>query len=278
MLEQDLPWIRLDDELTLETVGRFRGTNVHPTRESPPWCVAFFVLHGHRTVRVFDCDLDIKEGQYCILPSGIAHYGVQNDTHDAYFVHFYAGYTLVKKQPVIRTDHVCLPLVGACPMETDTLRFLDYIHNQSVLPYCLDAFTIAQIKALFYQLSMYAQKSTVWYSDQKSRIAEKLMHFLRSRISMQLDYRDYEQEFNYTYKYLNRCFIQRFGATLKKTQVRLRIEHAKALLSAGYSIQEAADLSGYADYHFFLKDFRAKVGVTPNEYRRQTGEKEAEQT
>ena len=268
---QDMPWIRIDDAITLETVGHFRGTNVHPTREAPLWCVAFFVLRGHRTVRIFDCDLDIEEGQYCILPSGIAHYGVLNDTHDAYFVHFHAGYTLMQKQPVIQTDHICLPLVGACPTEIDTLQFMDYIHNQSVLPYCSDTFTIAQIKALLYQLSMHAQKSAIWYSDQKSRIAEKLMHFLRSRISMQLDYRDYEQEFGYTYKYLNRCFELRFGTTLKQTQVRLRIEHAKALLSAGYSIKEAADLSGFSDYHFFLKDFRAKVGITPSEYRRQIG-------
>lgn len=266
---QDLPWIQLDDAISLETVGHFRGANIHPTRESPPWCVAFFVLHGRRTVRVFGCDLEIKEGQYCILPSLVPHYGVEHDTHDAYFLHFYAGYTLVRQPPPVDTDSICLPLVGACPTEIDTLRFMDYIHNQSVLPYCSDKFTLTQVRALLYQLSMQARKSAVRYADRKSRIAEEVMQFLRSRISMSLDHRDYEQEFGYTYKYLNGCFAQRFGTSIKQMQVTVRIEHAKALLSAGYSIQEAADLSGFSDYHFFLKNFHAKVGLTPTEYCRQ---------
>ena len=52
--------------------------------------------------------------------------------------------------------------------------------------------------------------------------------------------------------------------------VQSRMEHAKHfLLVSNYSIKEIADLCGYHNETFFMKQFKKNIHVTPSQYRAQ---------
>lgn len=262
----DLPWIEIDQITALRDIGRIRDTNVHPTRLDSPFCVLFIVISGSRTIRFLGRKYQINEGEFCFLPSNIPHYGADIDPHDAYFIHIFAKTSLTKRPPDIQVDRLILPLVGGCSRDVDALRFIDYIHCQYVMPYCTESFLLSQIQALLYQLSLYSQRRIVWDLDPRSVIAEKVMWYIQNNMTTGLTHADYEQEFDLSYKYLNTCFSQRFGTTIKQAQINMRIEHAKTLLAGGYTIKETAYMCGFSDYHYFLKCFHTIVGTTPDQY------------
>ena len=44
-------------------------------------------------------------------------------------------------------------------------------------------------------------------------------------------------------------------------------EHAKELLSGGYSIEETANITGFSDRYYFSKMFKKHMEVSPGEYQ-----------
>ncbi|CAG7624087.1 HTH-type transcriptional activator RhaS [Paenibacillus solanacearum] len=53
--------------------------------------------------------------------------------------------------------------------------------------------------------------------------------------------------------------------------LQLRMNHAKACLSANSSVEEAAQQAGFRDAFYFSRSFKKHVGVSPAYYRRQYG-------
>lgn len=67
--------------------------------------------------------------------------------------------------------------------------------------------------------------------------------------------------------YFRKLFKEEFGISPQKYLIRLRIQNAVGLISAGYySLKEIAYLSGYNDYKYFSVEFKKIMGVSPSEY------------
>ena len=67
--------------------------------------------------------------------------------------------------------------------------------------------------------------------------------------------------------YFRRLFKKEYGVSPQKYIIRLRMQYAKELISAGYySLKEIAFLCGYTDYKYFSCEFRKYAGVSPSEY------------
>ncbi len=70
--------------------------------------------------------------------------------------------------------------------------------------------------------------------------------------------------------YFHGLFQRAVGKTPCEYMTRLRVEEAKRLLlTAGISISRVSEASGFSTQSYFNHVFRARVGVTPREYRRQ---------
>jgi AraC-like DNA-binding protein len=64
-------------------------------------------------------------------------------------------------------------------------------------------------------------------------------------------------------------FRERFGLSPHQYFLRLRIEHAQALLTTtDLPLRTIAEYCGFADVHHFAKAFKRIVGVSPGAYRR----------
>ena len=77
----------------------------------------------------------------------------------------------------------------------------------------------------------------------------------------------------YNPSYFSRCFKEKFNVTLTQYVNATRVEHAKELLEAGVSVDEAAQSSGFGSRSAFYRVFAGLTGTTPGEWRK-TGAKE----
>ncbi len=67
---------------------------------------------------------------------------------------------------------------------------------------------------------------------------------------------------------LVRAWRRRFGLTPIQSLASLRVERARALLAAGASPAEAAQVAGFSDQAHLTRSFRNRLGLTPGAYRR----------
>lgn len=68
--------------------------------------------------------------------------------------------------------------------------------------------------------------------------------------------------------YLLRSFKKRYGMTPIDFLIRIRMDHAKILLSeTDLSVSEIAERCGYSNSSFFCSTFKKRYGITPNQYR-----------
>lgn len=76
---------------------------------------------------------------------------------------------------------------------------------------------------------------------------------------------------NVSVSYLSRFFKEQYGESVVQYIDRLRMEHAKKLLSeSNLSLKEITSESGYGSETNFIRKFKKKEGITPMQYREVT--------
>lgn len=66
------------------------------------------------------------------------------------------------------------------------------------------------------------------------------------------------------------AFKKHTGSTLNGYVTGVRLKQARRVLQQGKTVQEAAELCGFADTGSMIRAFRKHMGVTPGKYQRQT--------
>ncbi|NCB41875.1 MAG: methylphosphotriester-DNA--protein-cysteine methyltransferase family protein [Clostridia bacterium] len=70
------------------------------------------------------------------------------------------------------------------------------------------------------------------------------------------------------HSYLNKRFLSKYGKTIAEYTKSVRIENAKEMLKAGYSISEAAFGSGFGSISAFYGNFKNDTEETPGAFRK----------
>lgn len=93
-----------------------------------------------------------------------------------------------------------------------------------------------------------------------------ILSFIDSHITEDLSLELLSRQFYVTPSYLCRIFKTGTGTTVHKYITAKRITLAKDLLTQGYSVTDACNMSGFKDYNGFLKSFVSAVGIAPKKY------------
>lgn len=96
----------------------------------------------------------------------------------------------------------------------------------------------------------------------KKAITYMEMHF-KENITLEF----IASEAGYNKNYFSELFKKITGETYIEKLTRLRISYARTLLANGFSVTDAAHLSGFGSLSGFLSAFKKSCGMSPREYR-----------
>lgn len=250
----------------IEEFNRIALKTVHPTRVWDSW-VLEFVIKGNRTVRLEQDEIFAKQGDFILLPPGIPHYGMQVDEHDVVYIHFKMSGEESFYNEEFDSGRIVLPATGKFPKEPDVIAQIIFLLNEWEVGYISSSFFNLQLTAILSQISLYIQKERKW-RDAHEKLSDKILGYISSNYMNNLTRKDFESQFQMSYKQLNNIFSERQKMTILKRVTEYRIRQSCTFLLAGCTIEEAATLVGYTDYFYFLRVFKKITGVTPKEYLR----------
>ncbi len=265
MINQTVRWYGINGIKRVGAVAQVRKTDCHPTRIKEQW-VLVIITDGNRTFRLYDEDFCVNKGEFFILPPHVPHYGLMEDTHEAYYVHFNADGMECPMPTRIEAGQIFLPQYGRIPDDIDCLQVLDYAMRHCMSPFTSNRFLVSQVQSVLYQISYYHQRNSLWNSK-RAKYTDQILRYIQDNFSRNLYSTDYEAAFGKTYRQLNNIFLRQYGVTIKQMQIRIRINHAKLMLATGFSISEVGQKCGFDDYLYFLKVFHKVTGVTPKDYQ-----------
>ena len=98
-------------------------------------------------------------------------------------------------------------------------------------------------------------------------IVEKVTDYLHENISNEISLPDVVKYANMSATALKKVFKENMGIGVMKYFNLIKIEKAKMLLSEGqYNVSQIAMILGYESIHYFSKQFKTFVGVSPTYY------------
>lgn len=100
----------------------------------------------------------------------------------------------------------------------------------------------------------------------------KLLRFIDAHYMDSLNLQELCDQFYINVSYCCELFRRETRSTFTQYITRLRMAHARELLSGTtLPLKEICERIGYNDYFYFDKVFKKNIGCTPSEYRRRTG-------
>ena len=106
-------------------------------------------------------------------------------------------------------------------------------------------------------------------SDVRHYVAEE---YFRRNYQSDIRLSDLADIWHLSLKQTERVFAAEFGQTFTEYLINLRMTYAKILLEeTGLSVGEIAERVGYGSYNGFYVTFTAYTGMTPTEYRKNSG-------
>ena len=107
--------------------------------------------------------------------------------------------------------------------------------------------------------------------DQYSKLVRKAISYVKDHYSEQISLSSVAEFLSITPQYLSKLFVQETSENFIDYLSNYRLEQAQIMLSeTNLQINEIGKKSGYADAKYFCTLFKKKVGITPNQYRKNT--------
>jgi AraC-like DNA-binding protein/quercetin dioxygenase-like cupin family protein len=174
-------------------------------------------------------------------------------------------YLLLKSIELIPTDKTCFQIGDRAELPQRIFNCMQQLED-SDSPWVnsnveFEIFTLMR-RVLAQQLFLPKNKSP--HRDQ----LEAARSLIRQHATSPDQLKDILQGIGISYPCLRNLFSKTYGISLGNYRIKVRIEQACALLeTSSKSIQEIADLLGYADAFSFSKQFKQRIGVAPKLFR-----------
>lgn len=244
----------------------------------------YFYVQGHSRIVVEGLDFKPVRGDALIYPPGIMHRNIHLDTELPY-ERFYFFVRREFLQSVSAPDYDIPRTIEHMTqndqyyfhVEEDGLRELLSMTDQLIAAsedrspaarlILRNQMTILLIRAL----SMMTSRGTLPQSEY-SRGMSDLIRYINQHAMEPLTLDDLSREFFTSKYYILREFKKYTGITIHQYLIIRRIMIAQDLIRHGMKPKDACVQCGFADYSSFYRAFRARVGVSPEQYRKQSEE------
>lgn len=113
--------------------------------------------------------------------------------------------------------------------------------------------------------------NSILFSEDSSStdlLVERIKQYLETHYQENITLKVLENEFFFNTSYISRIFKQKTGENYNDYLLKLRIEHAKDLLTTtNRSITQISDAAGFGNSKYFSRIFKSITGITPINYR-----------
>lgn len=104
--------------------------------------------------------------------------------------------------------------------------------------------------------------------DSSDLLVEKLKRYMENHYQENISLKMLEDEFFFNASYISRIFKNKTGENYSDYLLKLRIHHAKRLLTTShYSVRQISEMVGFGSSKYFSKVFKDMEGVQPIAYR-----------
>lgn len=144
-----------------------------------------------------------------------------------------------------------LPAVFSLPA-----AFMDSIHRALTDPAVSEYRLAGQLLALYEMLFAGATPST-------NRHVRRVENYIKLSYMHPIRIEQIAAQMNLDRRYLSRLFKEQTGLSMQDYLLQVRMNEADSYLHQGYSVKEAAQLSGYEDVSNFSKLYKRHFGLSP---------------
>jgi AraC-like DNA-binding protein len=135
-------------------------------------------------------------------------------------------------------------------------------------PAALQQLLAAQVHRIL--ATLYSGQQTELGGDLAASMLRAAQVRMQEEFATDLDLQQLARQLNVSYSWFRHAFVQQTGFSPHQYLVELRLAHARSLLTqSALKIKEVAARSGFPDEHYFSRIFKAKAGLTANEWRLQ---------
>ncbi len=232
-----------------------------------------FVLNGRMIYGVGESSVDLNKGDCLVLAPGQSHI-ISYYTSD--LVKCSISFTLGTEEPLY--DALILKSGHLCKIEDtlyDSLRFVCGKMKNDTVYY--DIIVKNRIFEIVHEIagkteSKKPKSSKNNLSDEVDRRLFKAKQFIDDNPHVFLGCEDLAAYCSISSKQLNRIFLKQEGMSLLEYIHKNKADEAeKLLLRDEYSIREVSENLGFSSVYYFTRFFAKHKGVTPGEYRKNTG-------
>lgn len=219
---------------------------------------AHFVLHG--------VDNAVEQGGIVLYRPGEAQnfYYLLGEAPDVYWLHF-TGWEVESFLHALGFDGTQPRNAALSPQYP---KLFDAVIRELLLKQPHDG-CMAQLLAR--QLLVLLARGMQEKAAQGERLTEQIsqaVHLMHYSYHLPLSTQEYARRLNMSECWFIRCFKRCMGVTPLQFLTDIRMNQAAILLeSAPYRIGEIAAMVGYENQLYFSRQFRKKLGVSPQQYR-----------
>lgn len=227
------------------------------------------VRRGKLILSIDGTALEVKEGQFVLIPSGTVHSG--NPIHCHYECVVFDRRSLLN---ILKGS--CYPQIKqffATPrILPETPELERWFHALRNAKFGFEAEVLSAFYGLIAQWLKDTPDNTVALPHRKPRLIpfERAVLYLQEHFSEQISLKDIANAAELSEKYFGEYFKNITGETPIQYLNKYRIERsAEALREDEKSITEISLECGFNDLSYFIRTFRRHYGTSPGEYRKQ---------
>ena len=241
----------------------------------------YFFISGHNRIVVEGLDMQLSKGDVLIFPPGVMHRNIHLDAqipYERFYLYATRDYLNSVSAPdydipgtlkrMTREDHYCYHISEE---ELDGLiRLADEIIRNSDAQEPADRLiTRYQFSALLMRaLKMMTNLVAIPQSDYSKGMGE-LIRFINLHVTEPITLDDLANTFHVSKYYLLREFKNYTGISVHQYIMIRRILVSQQMIRHGAKPKEACFQCGFMDYSSYYRAFRARVGMSPEQYRKE---------
>ncbi len=254
--------------------------NMH--RHTHDFFELIYVCKGHPIGVINDQEIELKEGNLCIMNPNAAHYFKQYSELTDLILNIVLPRDLFQKSifRILFNDPLLNAFFIRYRLENENQpSFLYLQHLDRDIDYFIEALVKEYLDKMQYSQVIIESLLTLIFSfilrnyKEKSSPNDNAMAEIIDYIYMNyqtVTMNHVAEHFNYHPKYLSTLIHKHTGQTFRSLIVNIKLQNAlNYLLYTNYSIDQIVDLIGYKDKSSFYSLFKKEYQLSPAEYRKQ---------